>query len=180
MKAYEQNLNQLKKVLNNGRSKKGFNIGLEFKAILKKLNDDFGKTYSTRFLRDLISLDKSNRQKSHRIKYLISKSGLRTQRQNKYNYGWIFQSWKTDINEYAHKEKGLIYCEFPRHLFNKEMVIEDIRNKENDFKSNKDKLSLRNGINLGGGVYLKEVKTQQVSKFFKGNTKQVFFMIIGF
>ena len=106
MNEYKQTLNQLKKVVNSGRSKKGFNIGMEFKTILKELNDNFGKQISTKFLRALISLDKSGRQKSHRIKYLICKGGLKTKRQNKYNYGWIFQNWKTEIGRASWRERG--------------------------------------------------------------------------
>ena len=169
MKKYEQTLNQLKKVLNSSRSKKGFNIGFEFKAILKSLNDDFKQQVSTKFLRDLIDLNKLNRYKSHRVKYLISKAGLKTERQNKYKFDWIYQKWNTEITEYEHKKDGLIYTGFPRGLFNEEMILKD-----------EEKLNRRNAINKGGGVFIKDVRMQGVSRFFKGNTKQVFFMVTGF
>ena len=169
MKNYEKTLLNLKQVVNMGRSKKGFDIGEEFNFIIKSLNDEFGKEITTKFLRNLVSLDKSNRQKTHRIVYLLKKSGLKTRRQNRYINGWIFQKWRTDKTEYGHKENGLIYTEFPRSLFNEQMILRD-----------EEKLSLRNGINKGGGVFIKDIKSQNVGKFFKGNSKEVLYFITGF
>ncbi len=180
MNTYKSTLNNLTQIINNGRKRKGRSIGNEFKAVVRELHEQHGKDISTKFLRGLVSLEKSNRQKSQRITYLILKSGLKTQRENRYIFGWTSQNWRTDITEYAHKENGLIYCEFPRYLFNEEMEISDIRNKENDFKSNQDKLSLRNGINKGGGVYIKNVTPQNIGKFFKANSKEVLYFITGF
>jgi len=60
------------------------------------------------------------------------------------------------------------------------MIIEDVRNKENDFKSDKDKLNLRNAINEGSGVRVKDIREEEVSNFFKTHEKEVLFFIIGF
>ncbi len=167
---YEQTISSLKSVVNSGRSKKGQNIGLNFKAVVKGLYDNFGQEISTKFLRALISLDKSNRYKTHRMNYLIRKGGLKTQRRVRGFTGWVFQKWKTDITEYKHKENGLIYDEFPRHLFNEEMVLRD-----------EEKLSLRNGINKGGGVFVKDIKPQNVGRFFIDRaSKEILYFITGF
>ncbi len=166
---YEQTISSLKQVVNMGRSKKGQNIGEDFKTVVKGLYDNFGQEITTKFLRALVNLEKTNRYKTHRIKYLICKGGLKTRRQNRYINGWIFQKWRTDKTEYGHKENGLIYEEFPRGLFDEEMILRD-----------EEKLSLRNGINKGGGVFVKDIKNQQVGKFFKGNSKEVLYFIEGF
>ena len=169
MRAYNKTLLNLKQVVNNGRSKKGQDIGQEFKIIVKELNDDFGKQISTKFLRALISLDKSSRQKTHRIKYLICKGGLKTLRQNRHFLGWVFQKWRTDITTYGKKENGLIYEGFPSHFFNEKMVLIE-----------EEKLNRRNAINKGGGVFVKDIKNQQVGKFFKSNSKEVLYFIVGY
>lgn len=166
---YKQTLNHLKQVVNFGRSKKGQDVGQDFKAVIKGLYDNFGKEISTKFLRALISLEKTNRYKIHRIKYLICKGGLKTKRVNRYPNGWIFQKWNTDITEYRHKENGLIYEGFPRHFFNEEMNL-----------INEEGLNRRNAINKGGGVYVKDIKNQEVGRFFKGNSKEVLYFIGGF
>ena len=60
------------------------------------------------------------------------------------------------------------------------MIVEDGRYKENDFKSNKDKLVLRNAVNKNGGVRVKDIREQKISNFFKTGGKQTFFFITGF
>ena len=189
MRTYKKTLLNLKHIVNSGRSRKGQNIGQEFKGVVKELNDDFGQDISTKFLRALISLEKSNRQKSHRIKYLICKGGLKTRRQNRYLNGWIFQKWNTDITEYAHKENGLIYFKdlsLTEDEARQVLEINEVKNKsgielnqpaEENLKHRQNR---RTAINKGGGVYIKDVKNQQIGRFFKSNSKEVLYFIEGF
>jgi len=176
MRTYQEVLTDLKEVINTKRNK---NTSESFKNCLKDLYDNFKIELSTKFLRTLINSDKNNRQKTYRIKYLYRKEGLKTQRRNKYFNGWDNKKRDVKIIEYEHTI-GLIYNDFPRHLFNKYMIIEDIKTKENDYYSNKDKLNLRNSINKGYGVQIKNIETQTIGNFFKIHNKEVLFFIIGF
>ena len=186
MKNYQSTINNLTQILNNGRSKKGQNIGEEFKQVVKELHDGHGQSISTKFLRNLVNLEKSNRQKSLRVNYLISKAGLKTERNNRYIFGWTSQIWNTYATEYAHNENGLIYqdeltlSEDEQKQINQ---INEVKQKHNielfsiaesEFNERQQR---RTAINKGGGVYIKEVKPVQVGKFFKANSKEVLFFI---
>lgn len=169
----------LKNVIN---AKRNGNTAEDFKICLKDLYENFKIELSTKFLRTLVNSDRTNRQITNRIRYLIRRAGLKTQRRNRYFDDWANQHYKKDIVEYEHK-KGLIYpttFNDVRYLFNEFMIIEDIRNKENDWKSKKDKLNLRNAINKGSGVFVKNVREEEVSSFFKTHEKEVLFFIVGF
>jgi len=176
---YAQVLKNLSRTIN---AKRNGNTAENFKMCLKDLYNNFKIELSTKFLRTLVNSDRTNRQITNRIRYLIRRAGLKTQRRNRYFDDWANQHYKKDIVEYEHK-KGLVYptaFNDVRYLFNEFMIIEDVRNKENDFKSDKDKLNLRNAINKGSSVYVKNIREEEVSNFFKTHEKEVLFFIVGF
>jgi len=181
MTTYKQALMDLSKSINyngNGR-KKGLNNNERFKTAILNLYENFKIELSTKFLRTLVNSDRNNRQKTQRIKYLIKRAGLKTTRRIKYFDDWAFQHYRKEIIEYEHTD-GLIYpttFNDVRYLFNDFMIVEDVRNKENDFKSDKDKLVLRNAINKCGDVRVKDVRETEVSNFFKTHEKQILFFI---
>lgn len=189
MREYTQVLEDLKAVVNQGRSRKNQHIEEEFKAILKELYNGFNKEISTKFLRALIYSKKSNIQKSQRVKYLIMKSGLKTKRRNRYFKGWMLQKWKTDLIEYAHREDGLIYygnLSYTEEEAQQEAQIKEVALKngielynraEEDFNRRQN---LREAINRGGGVFIKDIKPQTIGKLTKPQQKEVLFFVTGF
>ena len=177
MREYQELLTDLKRAINTKRNGK---TAEDFKKCLRDLYEDFKTELSTKFLRTLVNSDRNGRQKTHRIRYLIRRAGLKTQRRNRYFGEWENQLYKKDIVEYEHTD-GLQYLTSfndVRHLFNEFMIVEDVRNKDNDFKSNKDKLVLRNAINKGGGVRVKDIREIEVFNFFRTHEKETFFFVI--
>ena len=80
MRTYKEILTDIKKLLNKKRNKE---TAQDFKKCLYELVKNYKIVLSTKFLRNLISTDKNNRQKTQRVKYLITKAGLKRKRENR-------------------------------------------------------------------------------------------------
>lgn len=156
---YEECINGLISVLNSPRDKGNIE---NFKLYLSILKNDFNKEVSTKFLRNLIEGDKTPRQKTKKISYLLSNSGLKTEREIRNFKEWCFNKYQTEITEYRHDKNTFIYKDFPRGLFNKEMTL-----------INHEALNRRNSINKGFGVAVSNVYNIQVSREFIKHDKEV-------
>ena len=172
MRTYNGVIKNLRVLLNHkGRNGNGFNSQEQFLKLLTELKEDFNKEVSTTFLINLMSNKRTRTQKNQRIRNLTR--GLERQKRNRYTRELQVVKFDKDIIEYKHKE-GVIYNDFPEHLFNDFMEVEDFRNKKNDFRSNKDKLVLRNAINKGGGVCVGDVRTETILNEFMTTPRQTF------
>lgn len=185
---YKNTTDELKQILTTGRSKKGQNIGIKFRAVVKKLNDNYGQNISLKFLRALFPSEYGNRQRTKRINYLIKKGGLKTKRIQRIFRGWIFQKWNADITEYQHT-KGFIYkdscvlTDDEQEQLRVIALIKENNNVEIYPQAQHDlteRQRVRNAINRDGGVRIKDVRVQEVSKCFIGNQKEVILSIVGY
>ncbi len=172
MRTYNGVLKNIRVLLNHkGRNGNGFDSKEQFLKLLTELKDDFNKEVSTTFLINLMSNKRTRQQKNQRIRNLTR--GLSRQKRNRYTRELQVVKFDKDIIEYRHK-RGVIYNDFPENLFNEFMIVEDIRTKENEFKSDKDKLVLRNAINSGGGVCVEDVRTETIATEFMNTARQTF------
>ncbi len=185
MREYFKVENSLIELVNSGRAKKGQDKGKELKALLTEFKTDYKKELSTLFLRNLIQ-NLTNRQKTFRVAYLLKKANLKTYRKNYYFDNWANQNYKTDVVEYRHKKNGLIYendCVLSEDETEQLRVINLVKKHNNIDLFNKPlndlsiRQSRRTAINKEGGVFIKDIRVQNIGNFFKTTEKKTFFMI---
>lgn len=156
-----------------------------FKKSLQQFKQDFEQEVSTKFLRDLHG-SLNFRDKTKRISYLLRATKLKTKKVLKFSKGWKTDIFKTDVIEYGHDKKGTIYknpCELSTEEKEQINQLKEIKNKNdvdliprasNDFK---DRQNRRNAFNIGGGVYIKNVRSQEFGSEFIGTSKKTFYMV---
>jgi len=106
IKQYSEVLKDLEKVLNSNL-KTG--VKRVFMNSIKSLKNDYGQRISTKFLRNLI-IAKSNRQKTKRVNYLLSKNGLITYKETRHDFKeWVLNCFDVDIIEYAINKQGKVF-----------------------------------------------------------------------
>lgn len=114
MRTYIKILDELTGCLNGTLTKDNAEI---FLRLIKELRNNFGKSVSTKFLRDLI-FGTSERRKSYRVSYFLKKSGLKTQKQLRSDfYEWILKKHNVDVVDYSINKQGKVF-------------IKDIRNQQ--------------------------------------------------
>jgi len=117
---YIEVLNDLIKVVNGRITDKK---AVLFVSLIKEMKNDFGKSLSTIFLRDLIK-GKSTRIKTYRINRLLKKGNLLTEKTLRYGFkNWVLNKYFVDIIQYTHDEKFKI----KEH---EKAYIKDIRNQD--------------------------------------------------
>lgn len=177
--------NDLKELVNRGRSSKGEHKGEQLKALLQEFKRDYKRTLSTKYLKNLIKgLD--NRQKRNRVAYLLKLGGLKTTRQLRHYNEWANQQYKTEVVEYAHDKNTKIYPEDCILTDDEEKQLNELNQieEQNEIKlfnraeeNLTERQRIKDAINRGGGVRVVDVRVQSVGNFFKVGGKEVLFMV---
>ena len=177
---YIQVLNNLKHSINNKHTNG------TFKKSIKDLKEIFGFNVSTKFLRELSNLN-DFRKTTKRINYLMKVNKLKTKRELRFYSCWELNKYKTDVVEYARNLKKKVYsnnCELTTQEEQqlkelKEMVgkcgVEMIPRAEQNLNARQKR---RNAFNIGGSVFVKEIKTQDVGNLYIAKKKEVCFSVI--
>lgn len=100
---YIEVVKDIKICLNNRSKNRHKEIYKNFRDSIKILRDDFKIQVSTKFLRNLLNSDLTTQQKTIRLKNVLRKSGLKTEKKVRSWRGFIYQSYKTDLIEYGFK-----------------------------------------------------------------------------
>jgi len=173
----------LRETLNKKRDKQTSEKLINFLGILK---NDFGKSVSTKFLKNLMGNERSNRQKTYRMSYLLRKANLKTTRKNRYFRNWINSTWKGTITEYGHNDKPIYKnpCELSEP---EQEQLNQIKGIENicgialfpkPLKDLDERQHRRNGINKGGGVFIKNFYSQTFGREARANKKEVLYFVV--
>lgn len=172
---YIQVLNDLRTSINQKHKK------VLFLECLKSLKYNFGQEVSTKFLRDLCEV-MAFRKKTYRISYLLKANKLKTEKRTRFFKGWDLNKGIIEIVEYKHNTKKIPYidkCELTTEEQQQKRELQEMNNKTgiNIFSRAEESLSLRqnlrDAVNIGGGVFIKDVKNQEVSSLFIRNHKEV-------
>ena len=181
---YTQVLDNLTLLLNKkGRSKKGEDRQEEFKGYLKILKNDFNQEISTKFLFNLMKDNDtlSNRQKTHKIFNLTR--GLNKEKKGYYWRGLEVVKYKTDVVEYARNLKGLVYpkkCELTPDEETQIQELNEVKNKLGVALFNRAEQNLnqrqnkRNAFNIGGSVFIKDIREEEIVKEFITTSRKNF------
>ena len=178
---YIQALSELQKTLNKGKGKG--NTAQEFKDAYF----NFPKMLSTKFLKSLIV--GTEKEKENRINYLKKKCGLKVKRELRYFTEREFNKYAVEIYDYTHSKKKKVYSEDVNLLTpEEEQRIKEIAEISintgfkfeldfclNDFSYRKN---LRESINKSDGVYLKDVKVQQIGKDSLRHKQEVLYFFV--
>ena len=180
---YIQVLNGLSETLNTKRDKKTPEKMVYFLKILK---NDFGKNLSTKFLKDLL-VDKTNREKTKRISYLLRRANLKTERKQRFFREWVNNKWRGDITEYAHSKNGTIYkneCVLSDSEQEQLNAIRGIEEKHGvalyptPLKNLEERQHRRDIINREGGVFVKNCYSQTFGRECRQGKKEVLFFVV--
>jgi len=194
MQEYQEVITEITRILNNNSRNGNIKIADNFKTALRDLAINNGIELSTKFLRNLISNDKTNRQKTIKIRDLLKRTKLKKQKRNRYFPVWVNKCRVVDVIEYAHKKNGVIYPEPCKLSEQEEQQLKEIEEVKTAYgielypyplMALKERQARRNAINSNGngkteGVYIKDIRSQNTSNFFKAHDKQTYFFITGF
>jgi len=105
MQEYQKVIDRLTECLMGKKTEKDTDAQI-FKACLKELKTEYGKTISKKFLSGLMGYALSEKQKQKRISYLIFKSELKIKKTFDCFREWVGRLYKADITEYVNNKKG--------------------------------------------------------------------------
>jgi len=180
---YIQVLNGLQNTLNTKRDKKTPEKMVYF---LKLLKNDFGQEVSTKFLRGLL-IEKTPREKTKRISYLLRRANLNTERRQKFFSEWVFSKYQTEITIYAHSKKTKVYNSSFELSENEQEILNQIQEVEDKngvalypkpLKDLEERQHRRDIINKEGGVIVKDCYKQGIGREGKANNKEILKFIL--
>lgn len=100
----------------------------EIKVCLRELYQEYKTEISTKFLKDLLSIDLTNRQKTYLIKNLLKFAGLTTERRMRFFSDWFNQSGHVDVIDYRVDKDGNVFIKNSEEIrignFTKQIVGE--------------------------------------------------------
>jgi predicted HNH restriction endonuclease len=176
MRTYQEILNSISLLLNSnvGKGKKGFNSQKEFLSNLTELKQNYNIKLSKTFLFNLMTTDKTNKQKRQKIRNLLR--GVETEKKTKYSRELDLIKYEVKIEDFSYK-KG--YTPKKAHI-NREVkplkIISTNKGVRLDYKNQKD---LReNGVFVCEGDYINlNVRYQTIGKEFINTHKKNFTFI---
>ncbi len=120
MRKYIKVLDDLEMCVNGKLNQKNADV---FFNLINEFKKDYDKGISTKFLRDLIK-NKSNRNKTYRISYLIKKSKFKTEKSVRgIFHEWVLNKFAVDVIEYTYDKRFKMRDEEKAH-------IKDIRKQD--------------------------------------------------
>jgi hypothetical protein len=104
MRTYQEILNSISNLLNSnmGKGKKGFNSQKEFLTDLTEIKQNYGIELSKTFLFNLMTTDKTFKQKRQKIRNLLR--GIETERKTKFSRELDLIKYQIEIKEFSYKK----------------------------------------------------------------------------
>ena len=129
---YNECVEELKTLVNMGRDKHKIE---RFENVISNFKD-LGFGISTKFIRELLSSNLNNRQKTYKIRNLIYRSNYKIKKIVREWRGWYGVSWNTEVKSYFYK-KDFVLTEYDRvNQFNSSRIDEIKRNLNTQRVSN--------------------------------------------